>query len=246
MKKKSVGNKNELSPILFYLLVISFGVMIFSLAQNGYIEISSSGLHFPMSQQSSFAGSYMSKGQLLKLNTDGTAMMNDNFGVWKKSVSGFITVNLNRSNLSFVSQEVNGVKELRQVDFDKDVWGENGLVLQNIEPLVESKWVWSETKLANGTGIKNVKGDKFSLVFDRNGKLLVGTDCNNMNASFELNNANSLTIASGASTKKYCMNSNEIVFLKYLMKTNSYSIKDAKLNLYLANDTGVMTFLMTK
>ena len=112
------------------------------------------------------------------------------------------------------------------------------------DDLYSKTWVWVEIYYNNDVTIKPHPGNQgaFTLDFKKDGSLSIGTDCNNMSATFELS-SNQLVFGPIATTLMYCESSQEHEFAEYLDDVQSYYITDDnELALMFPYDTGAMVF----
>lgn len=118
-------------------------------------------------------------------------------------------------------------------------------VIENFnEKLQSKKWVWVKTQISDGTLITPKKAGDFSLIFAKNGKLSIDTDCNSMSTTYSLGNENTIQVSDKImSTKMYCAESLENIFTKDLVESVIFSFnEEGQLILDLKYDTGSMVF----
>ncbi|MBP7859487.1 META domain-containing protein [Patescibacteria group bacterium] len=114
----------------------------------------------------------------------------------------------------------------------------------SLDKLTSKKWVWVKTQLNDDTTKTPKKIGDFSINFEKDGKLSIDTDCNNMSTTYSLGSENTIQISDKImSTKMYCAESLENIFSKDLVEIAMFSINDSKqLILDLKYDTGNMIF----
>lgn len=97
-----------------------------------------------------------------------------------------------------------------------------------IEPLsLNSEWVWDSYSF-NDVSTQPVKANAFTVIFESDGRIHGGTDCNNYFGSYFVD-LKSLSIGDLGSTQMFCENSQESVYHSFLSQASSYSIKDLNL-----------------
>jgi len=146
--------------------------------------------------------------------------------------------------LTFRYDTTAGTLDLR--NYDKDVWGKNGLELSKTLDLVGTKWTWLETTLADETEIQSDAKNSFSLTFQEDNKLDLTTDCNRVQATYKTNGIETMSFSLGAMTLMYCEGSHEADFLKHLGNVESFLIEGMSLRLTLKDKAGTMTFTQDK
>lgn len=101
------------------------------------------------------------------------------------------------------------------------------------------KWMWISTKYNNDTQVTPKKENVFGLTFNKDGKVNVSTDCNNMFGKYSTTTDKKITIGPLASTMMYCEGSQETVFAKQLAEVNSYTFTSkGELILEMKTDAG--------
>lgn len=134
--------------------------------------------------------------------------------------------------------------------YDKKT-GEIGELVKNFEGEVDPNkmvlgfktWEWTLTQMANGQQALPKKPGVFTLTFENDGKVLVGTDCNQGSGTFSRGQGNILTLGSIASTKMFCEGSQENDFVSAFSQVTSYYFTlKGDLVLRLANNAGEMRF----
>ena len=94
-------------------------------------------------------------------------------------------------------------------------------------------WVWEDSK----------KADAFTLTFDPNGHVSGTTDCNNFTGSYSVVDDGGLSFSQLASTRMFCMDSQEEEFTSALLDVDHYSFDDSdNLVLSLKADSGELRF----
>ncbi len=129
--------------------------------------------------------------------------------------------------------------------------GEIGEFVKNFEGEVDAsrmtlgmkKWEWIRTDTSSGTAMTPNKAGVFTLTFTTDGKVAIGTDCNQANGSYTRSQGNILSFGPIMSTKMFCDGSQEGEFLGKLPETTSYFFTTrGDLVLRLGNNAGTMRF----
>ncbi len=109
--------------------------------------------------------------------------------------------------------------------------------------LTGRKWVWTSTKMNDGTLTMPKKPGAFALAFSEDGKVSGTTDCNNFFGSYTLSGSQ-LSFSALASTKMYCEGSEEGKFLQALGQIDHFmlDVEGQKLVLLFKMDSGSMIF----
>ena len=117
-----------------------------------------------------------------------------------------------------------------------------GAIIPSKENLVNVKWLWKETILADKTKIIDTKHKSF-ISFNEDDKLGVGSDCNKGSAFYKLKN-NKIEISPVMSTKMYCGDkSTEKEYFKELKMANEIFFENQELHIYLKDSIGEMIFV---
>jgi heat shock protein HslJ len=104
------------------------------------------------------------------------------------------------------------------------------------------QWTWEYSIDLQGQKSTPKDSSDFILTLTPEGRLTTTTDCNSVSGSF-VTNENTLTIGALVSTKKACKeNSFETHYITFLSLASSYQVSDDTLTLYLAQNSGSMTF----
>ncbi len=165
-------------------------------------------------------------------------------GTWQRGTENSLQVDLTAGGeyaMTFSSDEGNPPTLKLQAD-SQGSWGENGLTLQKIDPLLANKWVWEKTEYSNDTQSQPQETGVFSLQFEENGQLFISTDCNNGRTNYEITGSSAVSFSPIASTKKFCQDSQETAFFQALSQGVSYQYQEGKLFLSLKTDSGIMVF----
>jgi heat shock protein HslJ len=175
-------------------------------------------------------------------------------GTWKFGEDeNRIEISLNTKNMKPLEDEEKlilkydttaGSLELK--NFDKKVWGKDGLDMTKTVDLVGTKWIWLETTLADETEVQTDKNKSFTITFEEDGSLTLTTDCNLVQASYKTNGIETMEITTGAMTLKYCEGSQESAFILQLNQVESFILEGTSLRLLLKDDAGTMTFTQEK
>ncbi len=92
------------------------------------------------------------------------------------------------------------------------------------DDLVNKTFIWNKSELdLNGEVITPVKKDIYTISFQENGKVRVGTDCNSGFGDYQLDNSK-IIIANITSTEKYCPDSQEGIFYNELISAQSFQL----------------------
>ena len=117
-----------------------------------------------------------------------------------------------------------------------------GVEIPSKENLVNAKWLWKETVLANKTKIIDNKHKSF-ISFTEDDKLGVGSDCNKGSAFYKLKK-NIIEISPIMSTKMYCGDkSTEKEYFKELRMAHELFIENQELHISLKDSIGEMIFV---
>jgi heat shock protein HslJ len=104
------------------------------------------------------------------------------------------------------------------------------------------KWSWIRTVYNNDTTIKPTKSGVFTLTFNNDNTMTVGTDCNRMNGSYSVD-GRLLSIGKLAATRMYCPDSQESKFADMLSQVAAFLFTSkGELVLELKFDSGQMVF----
>jgi heat shock protein HslJ len=103
-------------------------------------------------------------------------------------------------------------------------------------------WIWQHTAYNNDTVEVPDKVGAFTLTFTDEGRILITTDCNNMQGDYEVE-GNRLRFSTLAGTRMYCEGAQESLFAGMLEEVNGFLFTSrGELVLELLNDTGSMIF----
>lgn len=104
------------------------------------------------------------------------------------------------------------------------------------------QWLWKSSIGIDGNKIRPKDSSDFVLTLTPEGRLTTTTDCNVISGSF-ITNENTLNIGALVSTKKACKDDSfEAHYITFLSLASSYEISDKELIVYLAQNSGSMTF----
>ena len=118
----------------------------------------------------------------------------------------------------------------------------DGVVIPSKENLVNVKWLWKETLLADKTKVSDNKHKSF-ISFTKDDKLGVGSDCNKGSAFYKLKK-NIIEISPVMSTKMYCGDkSSEKEYFKELKLAHEIFLKNQELHIALKDSIGEMIFV---
>lgn len=243
---------------IFLILLIAFGWYIFSRNQDTTAEQQTQPQFVGIFKTNMPAASSPGRTITLNTHTDGTVTFTQDYqneepaivetGSWTETSDSLdITLTQRDSEvldppvtMTFAYHAMNGGS--LELIGDEDLWGSEGLILQNIEPLLASTWVWTETVMSDDTRTQTNAEQSFSVTFAEDGRMSATTDCNNGMGSYEVHGINNFTFGPIASTLMYCDGSQETVFFGQLAEVDSYLLEDGKLHLLLKMDSGTMTF----
>jgi heat shock protein HslJ len=166
-----------------------------------------------------------------------------------------IEVNLNTKNMQppeddekliFKYDTTAGTLVLKE--YDKSVWGKDGLDLVKTVDLVGTKWTWLETTLSDETEIQADNRYSFTLKFEENDTLTLTTDCHRAQANYKTDGIETMSIAATVMTMplKFCENTQETDFISELNRVESFLLEGSSLRLMLKDDGGTMTFTQEK
>lgn len=109
--------------------------------------------------------------------------------------------------------------------------------------ILDIKWVWIETALADGTTITPQQKDAFTITLLTGQNATGKTDCNSFFSEYALGSDGVLSFGPIGSTKMACEGSQEAVFTDAISKVSHYTFnKDGNLVLILADGAGSMYF----
>jgi heat shock protein HslJ len=118
----------------------------------------------------------------------------------------------------------------------------DGLIIPTKEELVNAKWLWKETILADKTKIIDTKQKSF-ISFAEDDKLGVGSDCNKGSAFYKLKK-DVIEISPVMSTKMFCgEKSTEKEYFKELKMAHKLFLLNQELHISLKDSIGEMIFV---
>lgn len=104
------------------------------------------------------------------------------------------------------------------------------------------EWKWIRTVMNNDEVTVPKKQDAFVITFTEDGRFTGTTDCNNFFGQFEIEE-NKIMIGPVGSTRMYCEDSQEDIFLQFINEVDQYYISDEGLLIFqLKFDSGSMIF----
>lgn len=113
---------------------------------------------------------------------------------------------------------------------------------QNEISLFGRSWKWKKTIMNNGKSTVPNNEDAFSLFFGDDGKIFITTDCNTFSGIHKISD-NKLTLGPLKSTRKFCEESQEDIFIKSLNEVDTWFINEKQqLILQLKFDSGSIIF----
>lgn len=126
------------------------------------------------------------------------------------------------------------------MDFGEIVQDFEGEADPSLMKLTMKPWKWVEVQMNDGNVIVPKKPDLFSITFNDKGGVTVTTDCNTASGSYVARD-NKLTFGPFMSTKMFCEESQERVFLQTLENISSYLFTSkGELILEIKMDSGTM------
>lgn len=125
-------------------------------------------------------------------------------------------------------------------EFVKNFEGEADVNKMN---LGMKKWNWIKTQMNDGKVVTPKVEGKFTLTFNKDGKVSVGTDCNSMGGTYNVEEDKKIVFNQMMSTKMYCEGSQEHEFASALSEVGSYMFTSkGELILEIKMDSGSMIF----
>ncbi|MBP9715559.1 MAG: META domain-containing protein [Candidatus Pacebacteria bacterium] len=120
----------------------------------------------------------------------------------------------------------------------------NNVIADDMFPSVVSNvWKWQGIIMSDDTTIVPAKPDVFTLTFTEDGKVSGTTDCNSFSGTYDIGEDGLVTWGAMASTKMFCENSQETVFLDKIANVDRISFDEAgNLYLLLKFDSGAIVF----
>lgn len=141
-----------------------------------------------------------------------------------------------------------GVSKILILDIDSMQFGDvvsdfEGEANPDVMKLGMKKWVWKQTELNDGSVVKPVKEDVFTITFNEQDKSFsVTTDCNGAGGRYQTE-ADSMQLSEIFSTLMYCEGSQETEFLAFLGDVSGYKLTSrGELILILKYDSGSVVF----
>ena len=108
--------------------------------------------------------------------------------------------------------------------------------------LFGKEWSWVRTVYNNDTIVVPIKPGVFTLTFNNDGIVNVGTDCNRMSGSYSVE-GRLLSIGDLAATRMYCADSQETIFADMLSQVSAFLFTSkGELVLELKFDSGQILF----
>ncbi len=108
--------------------------------------------------------------------------------------------------------------------------------------LSEKTWTWVSAKKEDGTTLTPNKPDVFTLTFDGEGRVEIGTDCNHMGGDYVAEN-NSLTFGTLMTTLMYCEGSQETEFAAIIATVSGFRFtEEGELILFSEKEQDLMKF----
>lgn len=101
------------------------------------------------------------------------------------------------------------------------------LVPQPVNELINQEWIWVSA-IRDGEEITPNQTDSFSINFQSDGLMRGTTDCNSFSADYNLG-GNKIILGPLASTKMFCQNSQEQVFIDLILGINNFVIENNSL-----------------
>lgn len=116
-------------------------------------------------------------------------------------------------------------------------------VFRRDEALLASSWEWVETEYQDGRTVTPNQSGVFILNFTEPQQVAVRTDCNNLMATYELEDDQEIRFGEIASTLMYCEDSQETDFSSMLRSVVSYDVEGTQLRLRFENNEGAVHFV---
>lgn len=112
--------------------------------------------------------------------------------------------------------------------------------------LAGTTWVWTMTSAEGVKDVKPKQAGKFTLMFGADGRVSGMTDCNSFAGSYKMM-GDKLMFGELMGTKKFCDGSQEEVFTKAVVGSDSYKIEaDGTMVLMMKDDAGMVYFTSEK
>lgn len=120
----------------------------------------------------------------------------------------------------------------------------NNIIVDDMFPnVVSNVWKWQGIIMNDDTTIVPAKPDVFTLTFTEDGKVSGTTDCNSFSGTYSISEDGLVTWGAMASTKMFCENSQEAVFLDKIVNADRIFFDEAgNLILLLKFDSGAIVF----
>lgn len=146
------------------------------------------------------------------------------------------------SNMPTIPKEkliVYDPKAKQLINVEQDFAGEAD---PSIMTLDMKTWYWEKTEYNNDSSHKPVSPRVFSLKFEKNGNVVISTDCNSMQGDYSVTNKQ-IAFSAIISTRMFCEGSQEQLFAGMLANVNAYFFTSkGQLVLDLKYDSGSMIF----
>lgn len=169
---------------------------------------------------------------LLEVLADGRE--NVESGTWQiTNGADKIVVNIaQQSPLQFIYVDTN--PRVLQYQIGGNLGWQASLKLTKQEGVFAYKWQWLSTVDQQQKVVLTPPQSVFGLEFEQDGNLLISTDCNFANGSFQID-GQQISFTNIASTLKYCQNSKETDFLAQLELAKNYQLENQRLTINLSN-----------
>lgn len=120
---------------------------------------------------------------------------------------------------------------------------DNIIVDDMVPSVVSNIWKWRGIIMSDDTTIVPAKPDVFTLAFTEDGQVNGTTDCNSFSGTYSIGEDGFVTWGAMASTKMFCENSQEAVFLEKIANADRIFFDEAgNLILLLKFDSGAIIF----
>jgi len=108
--------------------------------------------------------------------------------------------------------------------------------------LTSQTWTWVRTEMNDDSLITPNKPGIFTVTFNEDGRVNLGTDCNSMSGSYSLPAVGQIAFAPFSTTFMFCEGSQEGEFSGKLRDSTGYMFEDDQLVLQLKYDSGSVFF----
>ena len=156
-----------------------------------------------------------------------------------------IDINGNKIQINYLGRKFDEPMNAKpEVDLSKSLQVISGKLVEyeNKPTLTTKEWRWMRLVMNNGETVISSQPEEYIIIFSDNGILSGKTDCNSISAQVKIK-GDKLIFGPFISTRKYCENSQEDLFMNSLNEVESYTISDDNLLiLKLKSDGGSIIF----